>query len=35
MVPRAETPIEFARIVEENRIHWAERARVHGVRPTN
>jgi tripartite-type tricarboxylate transporter receptor subunit TctC len=35
MVPRAETPAEFARIVEENRAHWAERARAHGVRPTN
>jgi tripartite-type tricarboxylate transporter receptor subunit TctC len=35
MVPRAETPAEFARIIEQNRAHWAERARVHGVRPTN
>ena len=35
MVPRAGTPEELGRVVEENRLHWAERARTHGVRPTN
>jgi tripartite-type tricarboxylate transporter receptor subunit TctC len=35
MVPRAGTPGELARVVEENRRHWAERARAYGVRPMN
>ncbi len=35
MVPRAGTPDELARVVEENHRHWAERARTYGVRPTN
>jgi tripartite-type tricarboxylate transporter receptor subunit TctC len=34
-VPRAGTPDELARVLEENRLHWAERARTYGVRPTN
>ncbi len=35
MAPRAGTPEELARVVEENHRHWAERARTYGVRPTN
>ncbi|MBL6458869.1 tripartite tricarboxylate transporter substrate binding protein [Belnapia sp. T6] len=33
MVPRAGTPDELARVVDENSQHWAERARIYGVRP--
>lgn len=33
MVPRAGTPDELARVMEENCLHWAERARIYGVRP--
>ena len=33
MVPRGSTPEDLGRVVEENRAHWAERARVHSVRP--
>ena len=35
MVPRAGTPDELARVLGENRVHWAERARTYGVRPTD
>ena len=35
MLPHAGTPDELARVVEENRLHWAGRARTYGVRPMN
>ena len=33
MTARAETPTEFAAVVEADRAHWAEAARAYGAKP--
>ena len=33
MTARADTPAGFAAVVDANRSHWAEVARVHGAKP--